>query len=230
MSRENVKSHYSCFSFLLLLHLLCPSLQLSLFPLNSLVCPDRVHFKEYDALKMPDLLQFKLNTTTTREECKAECLRNCSCTAYADAYTKGGGSGCLLWFGELIDIRRLALSESQKLHIRVSAEDIVTKSDTKSDSMKKIKIVIVAVIVPTSILLICLASIIILKRKSQGKGKLNCTLGQEREKENFELPHFEIDIVTRATQNYSNMNKIGKGGFGPVYQVQLFGHTISMKV
>ncbi|GAA0146662.1 transmembrane signal receptor [Lithospermum erythrorhizon] len=184
-------------------------------------CSERVHFKEYDGLKMPDLLQFKLNATMTQEECKAECLRNCSCTAYADANSKGGGSGCLLWFGDLIDIRRLTLSASQKLHIRVSAEDIVTKSDSR----KKIKIVI-AVIVPTSILLICLASIILWKRKSQGKGML----GQEREKENFELPYFDIDIVTRATQNYSNMNKIGEGGFGPVYKGKLeSGQEIAIK-
>lgn len=32
------------------------------------------------------------------------CLRNYSCTAYANSNIKGG-SGCLLWFDDLIDIR-----------------------------------------------------------------------------------------------------------------------------
>ncbi|XP_030930718.1 G-type lectin S-receptor-like serine/threonine-protein kinase At4g27290 [Quercus lobata] len=37
------------------------------------------------------------------KECEAECLKNCSCTAYANSDIRGG-NGCLIWFGDLIDI------------------------------------------------------------------------------------------------------------------------------
>jgi len=33
------------------------------------------------------------------------CKRNCSCTAYSNLDSEGGGNGCLLWFGDLTDIR-----------------------------------------------------------------------------------------------------------------------------
>lgn len=38
------------------------------------------------------------------KEYELMCLRNYSCTAYANSNIKGG-SGCLLWFDDLIDIR-----------------------------------------------------------------------------------------------------------------------------
>lgn len=40
------------------------------------------------------------------EGCKEECLRNCSCTAYAYV----NGIGCLVWTGELIDMQEFSLS------------------------------------------------------------------------------------------------------------------------
>ncbi|KAL9273128.1 Receptor-like serine/threonine-protein kinase SD1-7-like protein, partial [Drosera capensis] len=43
------------------------------------------------------------------EECEGLCRMNCSCTAYADAeFVAGVGSGCVMWFGDLIDLRDFA--------------------------------------------------------------------------------------------------------------------------
>ncbi|KAL0328528.1 UNVERIFIED_CONTAM: G-type lectin S-receptor-like serine/threonine-protein kinase [Sesamum calycinum] len=50
-------------------------------------------------VKYPDMLQFWLNSSMSLSECKAECLRNCNCTAYANPYITSGGSGCLIWLG-----------------------------------------------------------------------------------------------------------------------------------
>lgn len=38
-------------------------------------------------------------------------------------------------------------------------------------------------------------------------------------KEEFELPLFQLSTITRATDNFSVNNKVGEGGFGPVYKV-----------
>jgi len=37
--------------------------------------------------------------------------------------------------------------------------------------------------------------------------------------EDFKLPLFDIDTIATATDNFSMQNKLGEGGFGPVYKV-----------
>ena len=41
----------------------------------------------------------------------------------------------------------------------------------------------------------------------------------ENQKEDFELPLFDFATIARATNNFSDKNKIGEGGFGSVYKV-----------
>ena len=38
-------------------------------------------------------------------------------------------------------------------------------------------------------------------------------------KEDMELPIFDLVAIVNATDNFSNNNKLGEGGFGPVYKV-----------
>lgn len=40
-------------------------------------------------------------------------------------------------------------------------------------------------------------------------------------KEDLELPLFDLSKITRATNNFSDDNKLGEGGFGPVYKVKV---------
>ncbi|KDP34760.1 hypothetical protein JCGZ_10540 [Jatropha curcas] len=54
------------------------------------------------------------------EECKEECSKNCSCTAYANSNIIGEGSGCVLRFGELIDMRHYT-EGGQDIYIRMSS-------------------------------------------------------------------------------------------------------------
>ncbi|KAF8403379.1 hypothetical protein HHK36_011481 [Tetracentron sinense] len=68
-------------------------------------CQKGEGFIKIGGVKLPDLLQFWLNKNMSLDECKVECLKKCSCTAYANSDIRGAGSGCLLWFGDLIDIR-----------------------------------------------------------------------------------------------------------------------------
>jgi hypothetical protein len=41
------------------------------------------------------------------------------------------------------------------------------------------------------------------------------------ENEDLELPQFEFAKIVNATNNFSIKNKLGQGGFGPVYKVCL---------
>jgi len=37
--------------------------------------------------------------------------------------------------------------------------------------------------------------------------------------EDMELPSFHLATIVKATDNFSSNNKLGQGGFGPVYKV-----------
>jgi len=41
------------------------------------------------------------------------------------------------------------------------------------------------------------------------------------QKEDLELPHFELTAVANAINNFSINNNLGEGGYGPVYGVNI---------
>ncbi|XP_022716025.1 G-type lectin S-receptor-like serine/threonine-protein kinase At4g27290 isoform X2 [Durio zibethinus] len=55
-------------------------------------------------------------------------------------------------------------------------------------------------------------------------------INDETQEEDLELPLFELDVVSAATNKFSFERKIGEGGFGPVYQGVLpTGQEIAVK-
>ncbi|GMN68860.1 hypothetical protein TIFTF001_037909 [Ficus carica] len=74
-------------------------------------------------LKLPDAAHSWMNTSMNLKECKAKCLSNCSCTAYANTDIRGKGSGCAIWFGDLIDIRHIPAG-GQDLYVRIRASEL----------------------------------------------------------------------------------------------------------
>lgn len=83
---------------------------------------DKDGFKRFSGLKIPDTRTAWANASMTLLECKAKCWDNCSCKAYANLYITGGGSGCILWFGDLIDMR-VTTVPGQDLFIRMAYSD-----------------------------------------------------------------------------------------------------------
>lgn len=92
---------------------------------TNLSCNNGDGFLKNEGMKLPDTSSSWFDTRMSLDECKALCMKNCSCTAYASLDVRGGGSGCLLWFGNLIDIRK-AISEGQDIHIRMAASELGT--------------------------------------------------------------------------------------------------------
>ena len=43
----------------------------------------------------------------------------------------------------------------------------------------------------------------------------------EGKREDVELPLFSLATIATATNNFSSNNKLGEGGFGPVYKVNV---------
>ncbi|THG08295.1 hypothetical protein TEA_019959 [Camellia sinensis var. sinensis] len=61
----------------------------------------------------------------TLKECETMCLKNCSCMSYANSDASGEGSGCLLWFDELVNIR--VIENDQDLYVRMAASEFEVK-------------------------------------------------------------------------------------------------------
>ncbi|PNX86874.1 receptor-like serine/threonine-protein kinase SD1-8-like protein, partial [Trifolium pratense] len=56
-------------------------------------------------------------------ECGDLCQKNCSCNGYANIEIVNGGSGCVMWLDQLIDIRAYPVG-GQDLFVRLAASDV----------------------------------------------------------------------------------------------------------
>ncbi|KAI3809983.1 hypothetical protein L1987_19588 [Smallanthus sonchifolius] len=190
-------------------------------------CDPAEGFKKYTNLKLPDTQGSWYNQTMTLEECKEMCKRNCSCTAYTNSNISGTGSGCLLWFGDLIDIRTLS-EDGDTLYIRMSASELESIENSRSSSAGRR----VWVIVPVAfVVLVIIVSICLFyrfnRKKQQQQGTPGNESGPDPENRNgdegLELPLFGLSTILKATNNFSINAKLGEGGFGPVYKISDFG-------
>ncbi|KAL4310408.1 hypothetical protein GQ457_01G005280 [Hibiscus cannabinus] len=166
-------------------------------------------------VKSPDIKNLRVNKGMNLKECKTECSRNCSCMAYTNLdFTRDGGSGCAMWFGDLVDIKQFQSgSDGMDLHIRVSASE--------TELMEKSKAITLATVVAA--LLGCLLVVCyILRTRRKLKVEAEDTNANDKENrdenEDLELAVFEFETITKATSNFSFRNKLGQGGFGPVYK------------
>ena len=73
-------------------------------------------FLKLTNMKVPD---FAEQSYALEDDCRQQCLRNCSCIAYS-YYT---GIGCMWWSGDLIDIQKLS-STGAHLFIRVAHSEL----------------------------------------------------------------------------------------------------------
>ena len=92
---------------------------------TALDCSNTYGFLRYTDVKLPDTSSSWFSKTMNLEECQKSCLKNCSCTAYANMDIRNGGSGCLLWFDHLIDMRQFSKG-GQDLYIKVLASELGT--------------------------------------------------------------------------------------------------------
>ncbi|XP_015064312.1 putative receptor-like protein kinase At4g00960 isoform X2 [Solanum pennellii] len=95
---------------------------------------------------------------------------------------------------------------------------------------KKARLVII-IIVPTVIVVIltvCISVILMKKRKRKLVDIIQGTLGDDTS--DVESLQYDFSIIREATENFSNANKLGQGGFGPVYKGKLQnGQEVAVK-
>uniref|UniRef100_A0A803Q6V6 Receptor-like serine/threonine-protein kinase n=1 Tax=Cannabis sativa TaxID=3483 RepID=A0A803Q6V6_CANSA len=179
-------------------------------------------FEKFGSLKLPETTNSLVNTSMSLIDCREKCLRNCSCMAYSNSDIRGQGSGCILWFGNnLFDVRYLS-SNGEDLYIRYPAAEIIHKR--RNGLIEKIVAIVASVgVVFGMTVAYCIYRRIFLR----GTGKTY--LNKERTEE-AELPLFDLAIISHATNDFSNANKLGQGGFGAVFKGTLAdGQEIAVK-
>ncbi|MBA0786782.1 hypothetical protein Gotri_028124 [Gossypium trilobum] len=193
-------------------------------PLN---CQSGDGFIRIGKVKTPDTSNSWVNQTMNLKECRAKCLRNCSCMAYTNVYVTRGGSGCAMWFGDLLDIKQFQ-SDGQDLYVRVSASE----AEQKKKAKVKLAIILGTVIAALWGFLLIVCYIRRSRRKLKDEVEDKNLNGREDKDENedLELAVFEFGTIAEATDSFSFINKLGQGGFGPVYKGTLEdGQEIAVK-
>ncbi|KAL1822002.1 hypothetical protein ACET3Z_008780 [Daucus carota] len=184
---------------------------------TELICSDRNAFVPHSNKKLPDTHRSTYNLSMNLVDCKKKCLQNCSCTAYANTNITGKGSGCLLWFGGLLDIRDQQQS-GHVFYVRDVASDSGSgSSSTASSSSGARRIVLIAVLPVISILSVVLGFYLWYIRKYKKKNREE-PKADENDNGEEDLPSFDFRTIANATNNFSNNNKLGEGGFGPVFK------------
>ncbi|KAM7260162.1 hypothetical protein ACFE04_015903 [Oxalis oulophora] len=135
---------------------------------NELKCfNDR--FQKVSGVKVPDTQNSWYNSTMNLDECRRLCLKNCTCSAYGNFDVRKGGSGCLQWFGELIDMKSFPKSE-QNIYIRLAASDIAATNGGNTSSSKTLRIIVV-VSLSLAVLIIGLVVYVLTRKHRKSSGK-----------------------------------------------------------
>ncbi|KAG9133544.1 hypothetical protein Leryth_016501 [Lithospermum erythrorhizon] len=199
---------------------------------NTSIDVEEDGFLEFPRTKLPDLTRYSY--TPDKSSCEALCLNNCTCTAYAYV----DSIGCMLWENDLIDIQSYSFG-GENLYVRLSHFELGRKGRSKA--------LAIGLIVSSAVLGSCLLLFIIyLRRPKQGgyiRGYLKiftCTTKNMSSKGSqarlfrpagdAEVRNFSLRDIEDATENFTAANKLGEGGFGPVYRGKLSnGQQVAVK-
>ncbi|KAM3714651.1 hypothetical protein ACJW30_01G351800 [Castanea mollissima] len=189
---------------------------------TPLGCNDGDGFLNYKGVKLPDTSYSWFDRNMSLKECEALCLKNCSCRAYSNLDIRNGGSGCLLWFADLVDLVELQM-DGQDLYIRVAASvlDHIGKNRHFGQKYQVIIIVCSAILLMVMLVLGLVFYVRRMKLRMEGLD-IRCQNDYNNEvwKEDMELPIFDLITISNATNNFASNNKLGEGGFGSVYKTK----------
>ncbi|CAJ2648784.1 unnamed protein product [Trifolium pratense] len=203
-------------------------------------------FFDSRSMKLPDFA-----SVVDTEDCKGSCLGNASCTAYAQVI----GIGCMIWYRDLVDIQHFKRGGST-LHIRLAHSDLGDGGKNNRIMIVIISTVLAGLICLG--IMVCLVwrykrklkvlpivssasccndsdvlPVLDARKSTEMSAEISgpVELGLEgNQLSGAELPFYNFSCMSVATNNFSEENKLGQGGFGPVYKGKLpSGEEIAVK-
>ncbi|KAL1212028.1 G-type lectin S-receptor-like serine/threonine-protein kinase [Cardamine amara subsp. amara] len=127
--------------------------------------------------------------------CASACVANCSCDAYAY-----DGKMCFMWTKNAFNLQRLDANQGHTFFLRVSASNISQAAPNTSPAALNTS--------PATL--------------HQDKNKSRDLLeGSIIDDDGEQICHLNLGDIMAATNAFSDENKLGEGGFGPVYKGKL---------
>ncbi|OEL29188.1 Receptor-like serine/threonine-protein kinase SD1-8 [Dichanthelium oligosanthes] len=204
-------------------------------------------------MKLPEATNATVYAGMTLEQCRQVCLNNCSCRAYAAANVSGGASrGCVIWAVDLLDMRQYT-TVVEDVYIRLAQSEIDALNAAANSRGRTSKRVVIAVVATVAgvLLLVAVGCCCVWRRRRkrrQGetdsaapgggddvlpfRARKHAALDEEWRcgEEDVDLPLLDLAVILAATDNFALSNKIGEGGFGPVYMGKLeCGQEVAVK-
>jgi serine/threonine protein kinase len=191
-------------------------------------------FLKLTYMKVPD---FAVWSNAPEVNCGRDCLENCSCIARA-FYP---GIGCMHWYGNMLDLQQFTNGGGVELYVRLA--------DSELGKKKNMNVVIAIIVIVVSIA-VAICAFFTWKYMARRRGKKKDKLLRLKRGESYqdfsseslskgfasqsnrleELPLYNFEILKAATDNFDVVNKLGEGGFGPVYKGTLSdGQEIAVK-
>ncbi|CAN4088915.1 unnamed protein product [Withania somnifera] len=183
-----------------------------------------------------DSFKFDENYTLNLSDCKAKCENDCSCVAYASV-DSDAGIGCQIWGN--------ATSFVPARNSLARGVFFLTRKDGKRKRW-----IWLPIAVPVMVLVVVCSLCYLIQRKHRARGKIRemekvlwelggqSISGQYNNKKTARLSKkfrhdiqiFSLETISMATNNFSSANKLGEGGYGPVYKGMLLdGQEIAIK-
>ncbi|PON66938.1 S-receptor-like serine/threonine-protein kinase [Trema orientale] len=180
-------------------------------------------------------------------ECQTRCLNNCSCSAFCH-----DSMGCSMWMGDLLNLNQLEAGDSNRrtLYMRLAASEFQNRK--RPFQKWKLYVLLFGIMGTFNSFIACFICFWRRKKAANQQGSRSNMQGNQvvssyggeshstdfipigrlrkDEKKGIHVPFVSFKKIQAATDNFSEANKLGQGGFGPVYKGKfLAGREIAIK-
>ncbi|RHN40731.1 putative protein kinase RLK-Pelle-DLSV family [Medicago truncatula] len=177
---------------------------------------------------------FEFDVTYSYSDCKIRCWRNCYCNGFQEFY--GNGTGCTFYSWN--STQYVDLVSQNNFYVLVNS----IKSAPNSHGKKKwiwITSTIAAALLIFCPIILCLAKkkqkYALQDKKSKRKDLADSTESYnikdlEHDFKEHDIKVFNFTSILEATMDFSPKNKLGQGGYGPIYKgILATGQEVAVK-